>query len=291
MPDPSATDGHPTDPSGATAQALDLSPARFGEATAHLSHFRDAPRERVLQRLGYDVAWFDRAAAAARERLGSALEGLEVDPVLAFANAFDVTQRRLRARRPELDRIVPDASLEPRLEPRVVRPQQGMAPLPPAPAPAARPASADVPSYLQAPAPMLRPEPAGVAAPVIQFAMGPLDAPKPANKLAATALVDPSRASAPTLPFAESRSIAAIVAALDAAPAPADEGELARYAELIVALASTDDRQAILTRFQLTEESRQALAADWGKRINASPALRARFDEHLKKARAKGDGR
>jgi hypothetical protein len=61
-----------------------------------------------------------------------------------------------------------------------------------------------------------------------------------------------------------------------------------RYAELTVALATGDDRAAVLRRFALSETAWRSIATALGGRISASPALRAEFDAAVRVARGRG---
>jgi hypothetical protein len=61
-----------------------------------------------------------------------------------------------------------------------------------------------------------------------------------------------------------------------------------RYAELTVALATSDDRTAVLRRFALSETAWRSIATALAGRIAAHPALRAEFDAAVRAARGRG---
>ncbi|MFO0612647.1 MAG: hypothetical protein U0414_08675 [Polyangiaceae bacterium] len=63
---------------------------------------------------------------------------------------------------------------------------------------------------------------------------------------------------------------------------------LERYAEIIVALASGEDRERVFRRFVLTEAFWQAIAQAWAARIAATPRLKAEFDQLVRKLRTHG---
>ena len=61
-----------------------------------------------------------------------------------------------------------------------------------------------------------------------------------------------------------------------------------RYAELTVALATSDDRAGVLRRFALSETAWRSIATALGGRISANPALRAEFDAAVRAVRGRG---
>lgn len=98
------------------------------------------------------------------------------------------------------------------------------------------------------------------------------------HDLGTTRASEPDRARpGPTLPFAKPKG---------GKPAESesttDDPELTRFAQLTFALASEDDRAAVLLRFKLTEAGRRALSEEWGDRMAADGALRKRFVEIIR---------
>lgn len=96
----------------------------------------------------------------------------------------------------------------------------------------------------------------------------------------------PGRAIGPAMPFRPG-----VVEA--AQPPKANEIDLSmmpleRYAEIIVALASGEDRERVFRRFVLTEAFWQAIAQAWAARIAATPRLKAEFDQLVRKLRTHG---
>ncbi|MFO0549643.1 MAG: hypothetical protein U0271_14715 [Polyangiaceae bacterium] len=254
-----------------------MTPARLAEVMAHLEFYGSERREEVLAALGYG-ANVEGEIAEAKDALMQRFMRDDVSDLSAFAGAYQITQRQLRARRPQLSSIKRSESLEPQLVPRASTAGPGLEPLTaksvePAPVAAAQPSAAPaVPSYLQADSGVNSGSPPAWSPPP----------PPPSNghgglspKMMTTAQVDTSKLSrGRELPFAKSKS----------EPPDAD---LERFARLTVALASGEARAQVLERFKLSEAARQTYSEEWGARISSDPNLKARFDELIRKLRAR----
>src|SRR4051794_35387996 len=90
-----------------------LSPARLGEALAWLAYFPAGEKAEVLRCLGSTEESFERNAAETRSLLSARLAEGDPGPTLDFARAFDLTDRRARARRPAIAGIRLAVHLEP----------------------------------------------------------------------------------------------------------------------------------------------------------------------------------
>src|SRR5690242_8351453 len=107
-----------------------LSPARLGEALAHLTFFACDGEDAVLAQLGYDPSAFRAATALVKSRLTAAVDLDRPDVLTAYTSAYEVTLRVLRARRPRLAHVRCDPNLEPTLSRRALSPKAEMTPLP-----------------------------------------------------------------------------------------------------------------------------------------------------------------
>lgn len=288
-----------------------LSPARLGEAWAHLAFFQGSPRAAVLGRLGYEEAAFEREATELRGELARGLERGELAAVLSFSRAYDLTARQLRSRRPRLEAIAPNPGLEPLGgERRIVAPRE-IVPLPKPAADASATTSSgahDLPSYLRADlASPSAPEPPAPAAPSIAAQPAaatppesPVRAPSP---LAVTA--PPVAKKAGTLPFMPTPTPDAPARPAQPRAAHAEEhvdtgteflsddgpsldgderlkpfASLVRYAELVASLrAHPEQAEATLKASGLaTADDRNKVHGHWLARFESDAETKQRFD-------------
>lgn len=282
-----------------------MTPARLGELMAHVAFFAPATQAEVAKALGYDEAAEGEIPQARSALVDAFTHDDDVAPMRAFVNAFDLTTRDLRARRPKLSSVRLNPALEPNVQPRTSA-KRAMVPLPrkaeAAPPPPAAPPAVVIPTYLHAqpaavsPPPMLAPtppvapepsQPEAALDPLAQTAPG---APastrlsrrgvsvRPPRTLKATASLDPGRSRpGKTLPFAKPGESNDAASGGDA---------VERFAELTLALASDEERSAVLARFQLTEDSRRALSEEWGARMSEDVMLRTQFVETIRRLKA-----
>ncbi len=282
-----------------------MTPARLGELMAHVAFFAPATQAEVAKALGYDDSAEGEIPHARSALVDAFTHDDDVAPMRAFVGAYDLTARDLRARRPKLSSVRLNPALEPNVQPRTSA-KRAMVPLPRkaevATPPAAPPPVVVVPTYLHAPPVPVLPAPLPVLAPIAPLEPAPFDAEadplaqtasgtppstrlprrgvsvRPPRTLKATASIDPGRARpGKTLPFARA-------ADGNAAATPGDAVE--RFAELTLALASDEERSAVLARFQLTEVSRRALSEEWGARMSEDVDLRTRFVETIRRLKA-----
>lgn len=279
-----------------------LTPARLGEALAHLAFFGREDEEAVLTQLRYEPCGFRAEAVHVKAALAAAVDGDRPDLVTGYASAYELTLRVLRARRPKLTQVQCDPSLEPTKTKRVAAARPELVPLPSRAAPQKTPDVA-VPSYLQPPpktGPMRNLETVdetGIVDARKVFAgsrlpfVDPKDAPpmpQAKRDLPPPSSDDPGSGTVmmrlpaevrQTLPFAK-----------EPTPTPgsaATTADVELYAKLAQALASGADRASVLERFGLTEESRHRLAEQWAERMENDEALKERFTQLVRGERTR----
>lgn len=286
-----------------------LSAVRLGEVLAHVAFYSPEPLAAVLDALGYapDVAaQVDEARGRLHWALDTGLADGGAEQLRAFVIAYDVVFRRLRARRPKLS----SAAIDPRLEPAAAAPapkHAGWVPLRASAPDAPRPAAA-VPSYMQTPE-RLDTGAALVSSPATAVANA-----APLAESNETWMVDGSQIrEGLELPFVDPRLAPAFAPQASAGQATAPDApngatmfapldqeiraalpfatsapeDLDRYVRLTIALASDEDRAAVLARFGLSEEERQRLSRVWAERIARDPELAEKFRSRLRELRGR----
>jgi len=233
---------------------------QFAEVMAHEEHFGAEQADEVRRRLGVDRGW-DTAFSHWTDALERDLDAVE-DAALApvFGERFGATKQRLRDEQPAI------ASLEPIVE------------VPPAPAPQ-EPQDG---STLEPSADQGFDGTAFVSALVIEDALpfeqgeaapppAPSAAPVASPDVGQTAFVGTAGGAGPTLPFG-----------LDIDEEVRQRLTLEQYASLCAELeAAPHQRQPILARYKLDENTHRVLDEAWRKHLQEEPADRARFDQAL----------
>lgn len=303
-----------------------LTLVRYAEALATLRGYAAELHDALLGRLGVSQQSVADSGAYWGGEIAASLARGDAAALLAFARAYGHVERRVRLYHPPVDKVKPDPGLREFVRPSAQR-RDAVGPatmssqspsqqrLPSEPAPMVTPTSA-VPSYLQVANTIDPDKTATVDAASVQRGQKlPFESESTSAQLArlreeyAVANRSTARAAAkeeakeiakalgghalgsmagtvslphgiptgPSTPFEQRRSAELQGPALT----------LERYAEITVALGSSDDREGVLRSFGLTDVTWASSATSWGARIMGNPKLRTAFDEAVLRARGR----